>query len=105
MPYSFVNVSPILKLPCQHPAVSPFSVVILYVQALFVEVIVLLPLFEAIVAITSALPVCLYRKLFGTVILILPALKSSHLTRNCDLPVLSPVSICGTLTETGLYCH
>ena len=81
-----------IKLPCQHPAVSPFFVVISYVQTLLVGVIVLLPLFEVIEAVTSALPVCLYGKLFGTDILMLPALKSSHLTLNCDLPVWSPVS-------------
>ena len=85
--YSFVSVSPMLKLPFQHPADSPRLVVISYTQTLFVDVMVLLPLFEVIKAVTSALPSCLYRKLSGTVILMLPALKSSHSTLNCDLPV------------------
>lgn len=77
--YSFVRVSPILKFPCQHPADNLLLVVISYTQTLFVDVMILLPLFEVIKAVTSALPSCLYRKLSGTVILILPALKSSHL--------------------------
>ena len=105
MPYSFVNVSPILKLPCQHPADSPFLVVMSYTQTLLEGVIILLLLFGVIAAVTSVFPVCLYRKLFGTVILMFPALRSSHLMRNCDLPVWSPVNTCGTLTLTGLYDH
>lgn len=60
MSYSFVSVSPILKLPCQHPADNPLVVFILYTQTLLEGVIVLLPLFAVIVAVTSALPVCLY---------------------------------------------
>ena len=94
--YSFVSVSPILKLPCQHPADNPLVVVILYTQTLFVGVIILLPLFTVIAAVTSALPACLYGKLSGTVTFMLPALKSSHLTRNELLPFESPVSACCT---------
>ena len=101
--YFFVSVSPMLKLPLQHPADNPFWVVILYTQTLLVGVIVLLPLFAVIAAVTLALPDCLYRKLFGTDILILPALRSSHLTRNCDDPAWFAISTWGTLTLTGLY--
>lgn len=100
--YSFVSVSPMLKLPLQHPADNPFLAVILYTQTLLEGVIILLPLFEVITAVTSALPACLYEKLFETVTLMLPALRPSHLTLNCDVPAWSPVNICGTLTETFL---
>ena len=51
--YSFVSVSPMLKLPLQHPADNPFWAVILYTQTLLEGVIILLPLFEVVAAVTS----------------------------------------------------
>ena len=87
-----------LKLPCQHPADNPLVVAISYTQTLFVGVMVLLPLFAVIAAVMSVLPACLYRRLFGTVTLMLPAFKSSHLTRNELLPFESPIRVWGILT-------
>lgn len=53
--YSFVNVSPMLKFPLQHPAVNPLLVVISYTQTLFEGVMTLLPLFAVIAAVMSVL--------------------------------------------------
>ena len=51
--YSFVSVSPILKLPLQHLA-DNLLVAILYTQTLLEGVIILLPLFAVIAAVTLA---------------------------------------------------
>lgn len=42
-----------LKLPLQHPTDNPFLAVILYTQTLLEGVIILLPLFEVVAAVTS----------------------------------------------------